>query len=484
MVAVHPNGKTAAGAGNDGKVRVWDLTTGKVANTFAKGGGLYTVAFDADGSRLAAGSSDCTVRVWDTSTGALLREIATNPNLRPSQALFSPDGKEIVVSCWQGHNQPQRAPEVAAYVIDDPAAKPRLFPAHPASVMQLAFLPDGKTLVAAGGEANGVGSLRVYDFATAKPLGQFTGHKHWGQNLAVSPDGKMVASTGWASPTSGELRLWDPRGFRPVATVAPPGEKEYISAGAISPDGRLLVLGGWGKTLAAWDMTDPARPVLKRQLDGHTGGLRSVAFDADGKRFVTSDEAGFVKVWDAKTLAPKASFKASGQGVYRAKFTPDGTAIVTVSGNWQARTRGEIRVWSADGKELGRFPDQNREVWDFVFLDGGKRMVTSQAIAGNPDDAHLKVWDFATKRVLATPVPNGSLSAARSLAVSADGKYLAVGTGVGPVKVFDTSSWQEVLALADMVNVAFRVEFAPDGSALAVASGDNAAIVIRLPWAR
>lgn len=482
MVAVHPNGKLAAGAGSDAKVRVWDLTTGKVAHTFSKGWGLYTVAFDADGSRLAAGSSDRHVRIWEMASGKLLREIAIDPNLRMTQTLFSPDGKEIVVSAWKGSGQPDRDPILNAYSIENPDAKPRVFPHHPASVMNLAFLPDGKTLVASGGEKNGVGSLRMYDYATAKPLGQFAGHRHWAQNLAISPAGKMIASTSWATPVGGELRLWDPRGFRPVAEVKVPGENQYISSAAISRDGKLLVLGGWGKTLTAWDMTDPAKPVLKKQLKDHTAGLRSVSFDSAGKRFVSSDESGVVKVWDAASLNLIVSFKASANGVYRAKFTPDGRDIVTVTGNWQARAKGEIRVWDpATGKETGRFPDQNREVWDIGFLAGGKLMVTVGTLSGSPDDAHLKVWDYATRQVVRMPVPSAAFSSGRCLAISSDGKFLALASSTGPVKVFDTSSWQEVLNVPGLTGCEFRVEFAPNGKNLVAANGEGAVIAIRLP---
>ncbi len=482
MVAVHPNGKTAAGAGADAKVRVWDLATGKVTKTFEKGWGLYTVAFSADGTRLAAGSADRHVRVWDAATGDLIREIATDPNLRITQALFSPDGKEVVVSAWKGFGQPDRTPVLAAYSLSDPAATPRTFPAHPASVTNVAFLADGKTLLASGGENNGVGSLRVYDFATAKPLGQFTGHRQWAQNLAVSADGTLAASTGWATPTSGELRLWEPRGFSPLAEVKVPVEGEYISGAAISPDGKLLILGGWGQTLTAWDMANPAKPRLRAVLMDHAAALRSVAFDAAGKRFVSADESGVVKVWDAASLRLLTSFKASGNAVYRAKFTPDGRGLVTVGGNWKAQAKGEVRVWDpATGAEIGRFPDQTREVWDVGFLDGGRLMVTVGTLAGGPGDAHIKVWDYATRRVVRTPVPDGGFSGARCQALSGDGKYLAVASSIGPVKVFDTAAWREVLSVPDLTGCDFRVSFSLDGRSVVLASGEGAVVTVRVP---
>ncbi|MDB5309063.1 MAG: High-affnity carbon uptake protein Hat/HatR, partial [Gemmataceae bacterium] len=200
MVAVHPNGKTAAGAGNDGAVRIWDLRTGKLVNTLTRGRpGLYTVAYDADGSRIATGNGAGTVRIWDVSSGAVKREIVIDRNLRPSQTLFSPDGREVVVSGWWGGGPKQSPPTVTAYAIDSPDAPPRQFPPHPASVMNLAFLPDGKTLVAAGGEDNGVGSLRC---TTSRPRsrsggspGTRTGRRTWPSARTASSSRRPAGGT-------------------------------------------------------------------------------------------------------------------------------------------------------------------------------------------------------------------------------------------------------------------------------------------------
>jgi WD40 repeat protein/beta-lactamase regulating signal transducer with metallopeptidase domain len=484
-VAISPDGAKVAAACTDGTVRVWDLATGEPVRTLERHDmGARTVAFSPDGRRLVSGGFDNTLRIWDTTTWGQVRSIPL-PNSRPTTILVSPDSKEVVAATRPNVGRPGDMTNcvIYAYKLDDPAAPPREIKGHAGAVLTLAFLKDGKTLVSGGGRDGEWGEVKLWDYATGRQLGEFRGHRMWVEALAVSPDGKRVVSGAWANGRPGELRMWDVAGLRPVATVKMPGEKSYIAAGAISPDGKLLVLGGWeGKGLVVWDMTDPANPQLKEQLPAHKGGLRSAHFSTDGSRFVTSDEAGFVRVWESATLKMKHEFKASEQGVYRAKFTPDGKSIVTVTGNWQQRTRGEIRVWDADsGKETGRFPDQNREVWDVVFLDGGRVMVTSQAIESKPGEAHLKVWDFATKQVLRTPLPNNAFTQARSLAASPDGKFVALGSGAGPLKVFDATSWQEVMSVADLQNVCFRVAFAPDGGSVAVASGDNAAVVIRVP---
>ena len=477
-VAAHPDGTRAAISSGEGKTRVWSLAEGKVVTTVDRGGNA--LAYSPAGDLLALANGDGTVRVFDAATGKQVREIKTE-NLRPSRVVFSPDGTEVVVSAWKGDGQPDRPPLIAAYKVADADAPPRTFPPHPASVMGLAFL--GKdTLAASGGVEGGRGSLRLFDFASGRLIGEFAGHKNWGQNVTASADGSMLASTSWGEPRSGELRLWRAAGLRPVATVPVPGTMNYLSAGAVSPDGKTLVLGGWPHYLAVWDLTDPAKPVFRKELSGHAGGLRSVSYRADGKQLVTADEAGVVKVWDADTLEVLVSFQASAVRVNRAKFTPDGASVVTCAGRWEKAAPGEIRVWDAKtGKETGRFPDQTREVWDVVFLENGKKMVTAQGTTGG-NEATVKLWDFAGKQVLSA-IPAGAAPAPRSLAVSADGSHLAVGSSQGPVRVFETAGWSEVVAVTDLKKTAFRVEFAPDGKTLASASEEHATVLVRMPEA-
>lgn len=483
MVAAHPDGKSVAISSSDGRVRVWDVGTGKLLTTYGKGGtNIKMVAFDATGSRIATGGFDQVVRIWDTSSGEEIRSISTAP-LQPTKVLFSPDGQEIVISTWHGGSgQPVRTPTLNAYSLKDVTAPPRQFAPHPVSIMSAAFLPDGRTLISSGGDANGSNTLRAYDFASGRLLGQLAGHRHWVQSFAVSADGKTVASTSWAMWATGEFRLWDPRGFHPIAEVKIPNEQSHISTGAIGLNGKLLVLGSWGQTLTAWDMTDPKKPTLRKQINEHNASLRSVAFDDAGKRFVTADEGGEVKVWDAATLERIVSFKASTTAIYRAKFAPDGTKIVTVGGDWKNQAKSEMRVWdSQSGLEIGRFPVQAREVWDVAFLNGGKLMAALPAFSGTPEDTHLKIWDFEKREIVQSLIPPGTFNNGRCLGVSPDGKHLAVGSSKGPVKVLETAAWKEVLNLPNLQDCSFQVDFTRDGNCLLIASGEGAAISVRLP---
>src|SRR5207245_2678619 len=82
-------------------------------------------------------------------------------------------------------------------------------------------------------------------------------------------------------------------------------------------------------------------------LNGHTGGVLSASFNADGSRIVTGSADETARVWDATTGAELLTLKRHTSIVSSASFNPDGSRIVT--GSWD----NTAKVWDANtGAEL------------------------------------------------------------------------------------------------------------------------------------
>ncbi|MBW5481090.1 TIR domain-containing protein [Streptomyces bambusae] len=96
-LAVHPGGTLAASAGEDGRIRLWDLSVPGllVELTSLSGGGMYasaTVAFSPDGRQLAVSRPEG-VQLWNVDRTSILRRLCAQSQkiTREQWAQYLPD---------------------------------------------------------------------------------------------------------------------------------------------------------------------------------------------------------------------------------------------------------------------------------------------------------------------------------------------------------------------------------------------------------
>jgi serine/threonine protein kinase/WD40 repeat protein len=214
-----------------------------------------------------------------------------------------------------------------------------------------------------------------------------------------------------AVPCETGVVLFDPRSMEPVRILGEADERVYRVD--FSPDGARLAAATWAEndSVLVWDV-QTGKPTLRLK---HTGKCRSVQFSPDGARLLTVNDDRTPIVWDARTGAELHRFPPHAQPVWcDAAFTPDGRYVVTC-------VAGLVKVWDAT-------------TWAGVASLPGPE----EAAADLPDDRHLP------------------------LSVSADGAWLAAGSGTG-FKVWATATWEEQF---NAPAPATWLAFTPDGRTL------------------
>jgi WD40 repeat protein len=93
-LAFHPHGRRLATASLVQSVRVWDVSTGRLAAELTGHLDAVTcVAYSPDGRWLASGGDDRTVRVWSDDTGSLQGSLELDTQVKA--LCYSPDGRAV-----------------------------------------------------------------------------------------------------------------------------------------------------------------------------------------------------------------------------------------------------------------------------------------------------------------------------------------------------------------------------------------------------
>jgi WD40 repeat protein len=313
-MALDPDGVFLAGATNDGHVNLWELSTGKIIQTFrGHNSGVLALAYSRDGKLLATGSFAGTARIWDTRTGKALHVLKLPPeNLRPN-----PDGK--------------------------------MYP----HVFAVAFSPDCKKL--ATGDAGG--AVRLWDVKTGKQIAFIKPHKSWLNWVDFSPDGKTIVS---CEHRPGVLHLWDWQAKKKRVLM----NKAWMSSAVFSPNGKLLGAGGTDYQARIFDLE---RGTVQESV-GDEGIHGTVVIFAPNNQLLASHSGTAIQMWQAPLAARLWSLRRDDNDPLEfvaALFTLDRKRVVT------SDTRGLIRVFDvasrreirafADGDRAGVFPDVRKK---------------------------------------------------------------------------------------------------------------------------
>jgi WD40 repeat protein/tRNA A-37 threonylcarbamoyl transferase component Bud32 len=285
-----PDGKLLLGARQGDGVPLWDATTGKL---LLKLKGASTARFSPDGSRIV--TAEETGRIWDAATGKELLVLGGKGSPPIFDAVFSPDGKQVLTRS-SGPRSSQTDPDhVNAFLWDAGTGKQLLAlkeseTIHFANTTAIAFRPGGGQILAASSNQK----IRLYDAVTGKELRILRGHTGCVNDAAYSPDGKLVAT----ASDDRTARLWDADSGQERFVLK--GHKAEVRKVVFSPDGRLVATVSDDRTARLWDVATGKQVAT---LKGHTHIVTGVVFSPDGKWLVTTSGNSQAHLWPVDPLA-------------------------------------------------------------------------------------------------------------------------------------------------------------------------------------
>lgn len=488
-VALSPDGSLLLAGSTDGSVCLWEVSSGNLRSTYKNHTiGVSSVFFSPNGEAFFSSSWDGTVRMMNVSDGSLIRafgsqlvvdaaisadggtlvtydyglyasrgkiivwDVASGKKLQTitegdeyssnwiSRVALSPDG-QFVAAAWRDHSAktwsvstgtPQNTfedlqPEGGYYNVE----------------FDVAFSPDGQSLLLAGSD-----SVGVWDLNKGTLLNSVKIKSEAVYDIALSPDGKMIgfvegARAGFLHVTDGSLQSYE-------EDIRSSGSLEYL------PDGTTIAISMYDETARLWPLSDQ--------------GVRKT-FEFEKKEYISSITVSP----DGELIAMGSSYPA---GKVELRNITDGTLLRTLTLD---STYGYVGLaFSPDGEYLAA--SIPRHIGVFRVSDG-KRINSLKGygrLAFSPDNTLLAAaTDDKTARVWAIPggetvfeltdLPDNVLS----VAFSPDGTLLALGEEDGTIQLILVSDGSQVESWRMHSQAVSDLVFSSDGSMLISSSYDG-----------
>ena len=294
---------------------------------------------------------------------------------------------------------------------------------------------------------------------------------------------------------------------RPVVYLQAP----VVTALAFSPDARTLAVSG-NREVLVHSLDGSAPP---KRLPGLSERILSLAFSKDGSTLLagggTPARFGEIQLWDVAAGKLRRSVRLSGDTVFGASLSPDGTRVAAGCADNTVRI-----VDAASGKELYKMGAHENWVLGTVFGADGKRIVSVgrdraakltdaasgaflenvnllrgelAAVARHPSKEivviggderipylymmdrpkNMKIADDTTL-IRKLDRQDGAIAA---LAWSPDGRRIAVGGAAAEVNVYDAETGARVSRCKGHTAGIYTLAFSPDSAVLAAAGFDG-----------
>ncbi|NES08130.1 MAG: WD40 repeat domain-containing protein [Okeania sp. SIO2F4] len=273
-VVFSPDGKMLATGSRETTVKILEIPTGKVINTFrADDSPIWSVAFNTDATQLVAGTYDWRVIVWNLETGEPFhvfehRAPIWSVAMSPDNEIIASSSGDRTVKVWDLKT---------GFLIFN-------FPDHSDIIYSIAISSDGKILVSGSADQ----TIKIEDLDTGELINTLTGHQGVIRSVKITPDGEKIVSGSYDNT----VKIWDLKTGKLIKTLS--GHTAEVVSVDISQDGRYIASGSKDNSINIWDLDTGE---LLNTLTGHTDEIYTVSFSPDGNSIASGSKDRTIKLW-------------------------------------------------------------------------------------------------------------------------------------------------------------------------------------------
>ncbi|GAA5916680.1 hypothetical protein JCM6882_002264 [Rhodosporidiobolus microsporus] len=301
-VAVNPTGEWLAfGASKLGQLLVWEWQS---ESYVLKQQGHYfdmnTLSFSTDGQQVVTGGDDGKVKIWNATSGFCFVTFEDHSSAI-SAVEFAKQGQVVFSASLDGT---VRAFDLIRYRNFRTFTTP-----SPVQFNSLAVDPSGE-IVCAGGTGDGF-EIYMWSTQTGKLIDILAGHEGPVSALAFSPLGDRLVSASWDK----SIRVWDVYGRS--SAVEPFQLKADALALAFRPDGKEVAVSTLDGQISFWDVQNGTQRTLIEGRKDISGGRKaddrvtaannssgksfnSLSYTADGSCVLAGGSSKYVCLYDAR----------------------------------------------------------------------------------------------------------------------------------------------------------------------------------------
>lgn len=384
------------------------------------------IVFSPDGSLALSCSREETI-LWNLRTGKVQQQLGGRYN-PSSQLAFSPDGKTIVAGHYLALWDAQTGKKIRDYNIPGKGKY--------TNISNFALFPKGNQLIA-GKDS----SLFIWDTQTGSLVKEINIHVKNIRFITVSPDEQTVYCVGGSG---NKLLAWDINKGTPQKNIVDPEDVSFLS---FSANGRYMLI----KSRTGLDVWEVKNSTLIRHLAGWDSFILSAMFSTDSRYVLSASNSNEeVLIQEVTTGNVIQRFRGYRQYVKPMAYSRVNYSVLLANRNgmslWMLQTNESIRLLQ-------------KKYSDFLCIDSSPD--GHFALAGAASSKKAFLFDLNQNKLTHELV--GHTSYIQVVRFLADNRYAITGSYDKTMILWDTQTAQQIRRFTGHTEPILSLAITPDG---------------------